>query len=210
MSSSRFATAVVATVGIAIAAGVGYLLHKEAKKRSEARAVVSVVGEATAQLKSGLKGISPGALDKVEASLEVAKTWSDANLADATEQYLIGAREILRRRGDANRLTQRAAGSRAALAAHMGRAGRRDSPWIRTASDLKKQVERDHFDLEMQLNALAGLLETLPEANKRLAPHVEASLLLEDAVRKRAHQAVLEEAKRAQAALQKTRSLLPR
>ncbi|HEV8109344.1 MAG TPA: hypothetical protein VGP97_17645, partial [Burkholderiales bacterium] len=66
----------------------------------------------------------------------------------------------------------------------------------------------DHFDLDVQLSALADLLGGLPEANKRLAPHVQASLLLEDAKRVTAREAVLAEAKRARAELDKTRALL--
>ena len=73
---------------------------------------------------------------------------------------------------------------------------------------LKKQVERDHFDLDVQLNALADLLGSLPEANKRLAPHVQASLLLEESKRHNAREAVLAEAKRARDDLNKARALL--
>lgn len=208
--TTKVATVVVAAAGIGIASLVGYFLHRDAKDRSEARAVVSMVGETTAELKVGLKTVPPDALEKIEARLVATKRWRNADLAEALQQYLIGAREILRRRAEANRLAQKAAASRAALADHMGRASGRDSTWIRTASQLKRQVERDHFDLDMQLNALASLLHGLPEANKSVAPHVEASLLLEDAVRTRAHQAVLEEAKRAQAQLAKTRDFLPR
>lgn len=193
-----------------MASGIGYLLYQEAEQRSEARAAREVLGEATAQLKGGLKSVPPGAVERIEEGLRAARRWSDAELAEATEQYLVGAREILRRRADAERLTRDAAASRKALAAHMARAGRRDTPWIRSASRLKKQVERHHFDLDMQLGALAELLDSLPEANKRLAPHVEASLLLDDEARAAAHAAVLEEAKRARAALERSRSLLPR
>ena len=96
-----------------------------------------------------------------------------------------------------------------ALAAHRDRAGRRDALWIRTASALKKQVERDHFDLNLQLNALAELLESLPQTTKRLAPHARASLLFDDYSRRLAHESVLAEAKRAQLQLDKSRSLVP-
>jgi hypothetical protein len=208
--SSRTGTIVASAVGIAIAVAVGYGLHQTTKKRNEQRAVVSVVGETTTQLRSALKTARPEALEKIEGNLRVAKAWSNPELADATEHYLIGAREILRRRAEADRLARKAAASRAALSAHMMRAARRDTPWIHTASDLKKQVERDHFDLDMQLKALADLFDTLPEAHKRLAPHVAESQLLEDAVRKRAQREVLEEAKRASAELEKARSLAPR
>lgn len=206
-TSSRIGTAVVASTGIAIAAGVGYALYKT-KQSFDKRAVVMVLGDTTEQLKGAQKGVSPEALDSIERHLRVAKHWSNRDLAEATEGYLVGAREILRRRADANRLTRKAAASRAALSAHMDRAGQRDLPWIRAASSLKRQVERDHFDLDVQLKALANLIDLLPDANKRLAPHVQASLLLEEEARKSMRREVLEETKRAAAELVKVRSYL--
>lgn len=208
MSSSRIATGFVATVAMVIAVGVGYGLHAAHKKREEQRALVSVVGDTTVQLRGALKSPSPEALGKIENSLNIAKHWSNADLVDATEQYLVGARAIVRRRAEANRLQAKAAASRAELAAHMQRAGNRDTPWIHTASALKRQVERDHFDLEMQLKALADLLDSLPEANKRLAPHVEASLLFDDEARRGARKGVLDESSRASAELEKVRATL--
>jgi hypothetical protein len=207
--TSKVASAVVVSAGIGIATVVGYFLQKEVRARYETRAVAAALGEATAQLKIGMKTVPPGALEKLEGHLKEAKDWRNAERAAATEEYLISAREILRRRAEADRLAQKAAASRAALAAHMRRAGARDSQWIRTASALKKQVDRDHFDLNVQLNALAELLQSLPQANKRLAPHVEASLLFDGEPRTRAHSAVLAEARRAQLELEKTRSLVP-
>jgi hypothetical protein len=92
----------------------------------------------------------------------------------------------------------------------MGRAAARDSSWIRTASRLKKQMEQDHFDLESSLNTLAELLQSLPQAQKRLEPYVAASLTLDDGLRAKARQQALDEAKRAAAELQRARSLAPR
>ena len=208
MSTTKIAGTLVAAAGLAIAAGVGYLLHKEARQRSESREAVTIVQETTVELERGLKMPSQEAVGRVEGSLRVAQGWHSRELVQDTEPYLIGVREILRRRADASRLTQKAASSRAALAAHMSHAGRRDSPWIRAAMALKKQVERDHFDLDVQLNALADLLGSLPEANKRLAPHVQASLLLEESKRRNAREAVLAEAQRARDELDKARALL--
>ncbi len=206
--TSKVATAVVVGAGIGIASVVGFILQKEVRARYEARAVATAVGDATEHLK-GMKTVPPGALEKIHAHVEEARSWSNAERAAAAEEYLVGVREILRRRAEADRLVQKAAASRVALAGHMGRAGRRDSQWIRTASALKKQVDRDHFDLNLQLNALAELLESLPQSTKRLAPHVQASLLFDDYSRRLAHESVLAEAKRAQLQLDKTRSLLP-
>jgi hypothetical protein len=208
LSSPRSAKFLLAAACVAVAVVVGYLLSKEARKRYEARAVVSVVEDATSQLKSGLKVPSREGLAKIEASIRATHGWSNAEVADAAEQYLIGAREILRRRAEATRLSQKAAASRAALAAHMARAPSRDLPWLRAATELKRQVERDHFDLDVQLGTLADLLGAMPEANKRLAPHVSASLLFEDSFRRNARDAVLLEARTARSELDKARSLL--
>lgn len=210
MPISRTATVVVAAAGLAIAAGVGYGLHITVKKRNEQRAVVSVVGETTTQLRTAWKSASPHILEKIEGNLRVAKSWSNPQLSLATEHYLIGAREILRRRAEADRLAKKAAASRAALSAHMKRAAHRDQRWIRTATDLQKQAERDHLDLDRQLKTLADLLDSFSDSQKRLTPHVEASLLFDDGVRRQAYREVLEEAKRASAEMEKARNLLPR
>jgi hypothetical protein len=208
MPTNKVAKVLVAAACLFVAVVVVYLLIKEARKRYESYAVVSVVQEATAQLKAGLKTPSREGLEKIEASIRATQRWSNTEVADATEQYLVGAREILRRRAEATRLAQKAAASRAALVAHMDRAPGRELPWLRAAIELKKQVERDHFDLDVQLGALADLLGVMPEANKRLAPHVSASLLFEDSVRRSARDAVLQEARRARSELDKARGLL--
>lgn len=207
--TSKVATTVVVSAGIGIASLVGFILQKEVRARYEASTMVTVLGDATAQLKVGTKTVPPGALEKLDANLKEVKGWRHVERASATEEYLVSVREILRRRAEADRLVQKAAASRVALASHMDRAGRRDSQWIRTASALKKQVERDHFDLNLQLNALAELLESLPQSTKRLAPHARASLLFDDYSRRLAHESVLAEAKRAQLQLDKSRSLVP-
>src|SRR5690606_276962 len=140
-SASRSATAVAGAIAIAIAAAVGYGLHQAAKKRAEERALVAMVGQTTAQLEAALKTPSAVALESIEGKLKVADAWSNPYMADAAEHYLIGAREIVRRRVEVARLSEKAGASRAALAAHMRRAGRRDGEWIRVASELKQQVE---------------------------------------------------------------------
>jgi hypothetical protein len=83
----------------------------------------------------------------------------------------------------------------------------RDTYWIRVASDLKKRVEREHFDLDVSLKALSHLLHTLPETQKQLAPHVDASLLLDDAERRKARERAEQDAKRAADELEKVRRL---
>lgn len=210
MGPFRTSTLVAVALGMVVAGGVGYGVYQFAKQRADERAVVRVVGETTAQLRSVLKTPSAGAAATIERNLEVARGWSNVYMADAAEHYVVGAREIARQRVEAARDAQKFAASRAALVAHMGQAGQRGPTWIGTASQLKKQLERDHFELETSLQALAGLLESLPQAQKRLSPYVESSLILDDGLRRQAHQRTLDELKRATLELEKARSLAPR
>ena len=204
--------AVVAAVVLAIAGATGYYLYAGKQKKEQQRAVVALLGDTTAQLRKALNGPpAPGLVSKIDSNLKLAKAPRDPDLAVAAGHYIHGAREIARRRTDAERLSREAAMSRRALTMHMAAASARDSYWIRVASDLKKRVERDHHELDVSLKALSQLLYALPETQKELAPHVDASLLLEEAERRRARERAEEAAKRAADELEKVRRLaMPR
>ena len=200
--------AVAVAVALAVAGGTGYWLYAEKQKSDQQRLVVALLGDTTKQLRQALNG--PPVADmvsKIDSNLKLAKAPRHPNLALAAEHYIHGAREIARRRTDAERFAREAAMSRRALAMHMSAASSRDPYWIRVAYDLKRRVERDHFDLETSLKALQHLLRTLPEAQKDLAAHVDASLLLEEAERRKAHERAEQEAKRAADELDKVRRL---
>ena len=55
MPSSRVARFLIGAACVAVAVLVGTVITKEAKKRYEARAVVWIVQDATAELKAGLR-----------------------------------------------------------------------------------------------------------------------------------------------------------
>lgn len=203
-----WAKLIVSAVVVAIAAATGYALYAANQKREQQRAIAALLGDTTAQLRKALAAApSADLLPKIDGNLKAARAPRDPVLANAAGLYIHGAREIVRRRGDAERLTREAALSRRALAMHMKAADRRDSYWIRVASDLKKRVERDHFDLDLSLKALAGLLGTLPDAQKRLEPHVDASLLLADSERVSARERAEAASKSAAEELEKVRRL---
>jgi hypothetical protein len=86
---------------------------------------------------------------------------------------------------------------------------RRTPGWFTHAVSLKKKVEQDHRELERSLKALEELLTTLPEASKRLEPHVAPAALLEDSVRRTARTRAQDDARRAAAELTKVRNLTP-
>lgn len=203
---------VVAVLVLAMAGGTGYYLYAEKQKREQQRALAALVKDTTENLRKALAGpASPDLVGRIDGNLKQAKAPSDPDLADAAEDYIHGAREIVRHRSDAERLLREAAMSRRALAMHMGAASRRDSYWIRVATDLKKRVERDHFELETSLKALSHLLQALPDSQKRLSPHVDAALLLEEDARRQAREQAEQAQKRAAEELEKVRRLaMPR
>ena len=173
--------AVFVAVVIAIAGGTGYYLWVEKQRKDERRNVTALVADTTAKLRAALSSPPPSDLyEKLDAYHKAAKAPHDRPLDEAAGVYIQSAREIARHRIDEERLTREAAMSRRALAMHMSAASGRDTYWFRVATDLKKRVERDHFELGVSLKAIAELLYTWPEAQKQLAPHVDASLLLEE------------------------------
>jgi hypothetical protein len=206
------AKTIVAVVVLAIAGGTGYWLYAEKQKREQRRQVIALLQDTTAELRKALRTPpAPDLVNKLDSNLKLAKAPRDRLLEDAAESYIQDAREIVRRRADAERLTREALMSRRALTMHMAAAAQRDSYWIRVAADLKKRVERDHQDLDISLKALSHLLFTLPESVKRLEPHVQAPQLLEEAERRAARERAQEALERAHQELDKVRKLgMPR
>src|SRR5688572_15891216 len=180
------------------------------RKKVEDQRIAVLVADATVQLRQALgSGPSGASVAKIEEYLQGAKASPNAAAGSAAESYLLNARGIARQRGESERLAREAAAARNALAGHMARAERRNSNWIKNAAELKRRVEASHADLGRSLKTLDDLLGNLPEAEKRLAPHVAASALLEageiDAARKRAQA----ESQRAAGELEQVRRIVP-
>jgi len=200
-----------AAAALFVLAAAGYAVHAVSQKRAEERKLTELVRDTTEQLRQALAPRAPASLvARIDENLQAARGPRNPALVEATELYIVGAREIARRRIEAERLERRAAAGREALSAHMTRGGRRNDAWFNGALELKKRVERDHFELEVTLKALDELLYTLPEAETKLAPHVAAALLLGEAERQDARRQTQQEAKRATAALARVRSLAVR
>src|SRR6185295_12348354 len=178
---------IVAAVVLAVAGGTGYYLYAEKAKKEQQRKVAELVADTTGLLRKALTAPPSAELvARIDGNLKAAKAPRDPMLSGAAEEYIHDAREIARRRADAERLTREAALNRRALSMHMATSFGRDTYWIRVATDLKKRVERDHSELDTSLKALSSLLFSLPESQKRLEPHVGAALLLEEGERRAA------------------------
>jgi len=196
------ATPIVAAIAGAAVLVIGYSLYASGQKRAQQRNVTELVRDSTGKLRQALAP-KPAAelVASLDANLQAAKAPRDRALEDAAELYILSAREIARRRVDAQRLERQAEASRAALAAHLRGASHRSEAWIRGATELSRRAERDYFDWGVELKALDELLYTLPEAAKRIEPLVGPDLLLPDAERESARKQALAEAKRAAAEL---------
>lgn len=189
-------------LALALVAAGSYGAYAVHDKRAQERAIVALVAETTAELRTGLAAPQSAGepLGKVEKHFEALQSFSPTRaraLASGAELYIVSAREILRRRDAGAALEQRAVSARAALLAHMASARGRNASWINDAAALKRKVQAEHAELQRTLHALDELLETLPEATKRLSPHVERRLLLEDAARAAARKQVGEAITRA-------------
>lgn len=191
---------------VLVAAAAGYWAWAGYEKLAQQRSVIQSVAQATTELRNALASApAPGATERIDAALERARAPRDPQLAEAAQQYLTTAREIVRRRAATDKLSQDAAQARQALAAHLAHASGRGAGWIHQATELKKTVEGRYFDLGSALKAQADLLYGLPASEKGLAP----DLVLEPEVALKVRQQVLEQAARATAELQKARRLGP-
>ena len=199
-----------AAVAVFLLASSGFWLHAAWDKRAQQKRIAELVHDTTEELRRGLAPQAPpSVVARIDENLQAARAPRDPRLAEAASLYILGAREIVRRRVEAERLEREAAASRAALAAHMASARRNDA-WFRGALELKQRVEREHRDLEVTLKALDELLYSLPETEKDLAPHVTPAALFEESERRQARERLELEARRAAAALEKARALAVR
>lgn len=198
----------VGVIIAALVAGLAYMAYVATQKRSQQRHVQELVRDTTDKLRQVLVAkTAPNLVAALEANLQAAKAPRDPKLADAAEHYIIGAREIARRRADVERLSREAAVSRQALASHMSHAAHRNQAWMRNALALKKRVENDHFNLGLSLKALDELLFTLSDAEQRLAPHVGRELLIEASLRDSARKQAQDQLHRAADDLDRARRI---
>ena len=202
-----WAVGLIAAVALAVG---GYLMYAAAQKRAQQRQIAEMVRDTTEKLRQALAA-KPAAelVTAIDANLKAARAPRDPGLADAAEHYILGAREIARRRVDAERFARQAAASRQALAGHMARAARRNDGWMRDALALKKKVETDYFDLGVTLKATDDLLFRLQDSEKRLEPRIGTDALLEAAAVAAARKQAQDEARRATDELNQLRRIGP-
>ena len=203
MASSGTKSAVL-MLGLAVAAGWGWVQYQRGEVRRSATALVQ---DASAGLRDGLRAHPGGggvgrldadarALDERLADFGRVKTARERELAYAAEEYALSARQILRELAREERGRERVAEGARSLGQHMNHANRRAADFHRRALELKNDLEKRYFDYGVAAGALARELDAFPDSRAKLAAQIDASALLDEGLaadaRKRAAGAALE------------------
>ena len=185
MDSGMRNAGVIAALAVAIVLGaVGYAVYQAHSARTSIKGYVKDAGE---RLRTVLRAPPGEALDyashaqAVEANAAALRRLNRSRvieLADTADSFLVSAREILRRRAAMEDAGRRLAGDVEALAAHI-KADRGRADWPRDAAQLQQAAERDFREYRIAAESYASLLDTLPDAQSRIATHVDAASLVD-------------------------------
>lgn len=189
---------IIAAVAVLLALGVwAYTAYQEHSAR---KLVLALVKDASQRLRTAL-GPQAGAPADFElhartveshvATMRKLDTSSLRPLADAADGYLVSVREILRRLAVIQSARERLPASLDALTAHV-QSDRGAAAWPQEAVRLKESVDRDFREYRIATESYASLLESLPGAQAKLAPHVDAAWLVDEKIVKDARTQALD------------------
>ena len=128
-------------------------------------------------------------------------------LVDAAEEYILTVRQILRNQAASHRYRVQVSASDRALRDHMRAAKRRSASWIQEALRAKDRLEKDYFDYRLSAEALSRLLESYPDARKKLALQIGGALLADEAAATTARRRALDSARRLAEEVDRARQL---
>lgn len=198
---------IVAILGTAI----GWWAYSAYQKRELRKTVQGLVADTSTQLRSGLTAAEGNderfaAAERNLAKLKSLDAAREQQLADAADDYLLTGREILKRVAESQRHRRELAESLQALQQHM-RADDRSGAWGQEAVKLRERVNKDHRGYAAAVAVLDKLLQSFPDSQKRIAPHVEPALLIDATTLEQARTGALAAAKQVEAEVAKSRQL---
>lgn len=217
---TRTRTLAIAAVALVVAVALiywGYSAHK--KKREANQAVVALVTDTGVRLRDAL-GIetAPPTTDRTrflkkldehaataDHNLQTSKrvgAASDQALADAADDYLLTAREILKRHADSYRYRLLLAESTQALRGHM-RADNRTGAWVQEAVKAKERVNKDFRGYSLAASTLDKLLATFAASQMKIVPYVEPRMLIQETLVAEARKRVQEDSRQIAAEIEK-------
>jgi hypothetical protein len=215
-------TAALLAAALVVASALGYWGVSAYRKSQLQMAVTALVKDTSERLQAALAietGTAPadqtvGRLDDHAQEvyrhvLELRGMSASPNraLVDAAEEYMLTVRQILRNQAASHRYRIQVSASDRALRDHMRSARRRSGSWIQEAVRTKDRLEKDYFDYRLSAGAFSRLLESYPDARKKLALHVGGALLADEAAAISARRRALDSARRLADEVERTRQL---
>lgn len=219
MPASRNTVLIGGLAAVLVFAAAGAFLYGAKKKKDLESSALASAAQATAYLReaAGFAVDAPRAADALRkdgedlerrlAALRAEDGSRNRPLAEAAEIYVVDVQAILRNHAAAARAFAAWRSSRAALLAHLRRAGGRGSGWIQDALALKTRAERDNFDARTAAEALEGLLKAHGDSQQRLRAVAPSAPLLDEAQRRALQKAAREAVEKAENDLQNLRRL---
>jgi hypothetical protein len=215
-------TAALLAAALAVASALGYWGVSAYRKSQLQMAVTALVKDTSERLQAALAietGTAPAdqtvarlddhaqEVDKHVLELHGMSASPNRALVDAAEEYMLTVRQILRNQAASHRYRIQVSASDRALRDHMRSARRRSGPWIQEAVRAKDRLEKDYFDYRLSASAFSRLLESYPDARKKLALHVGGALLADEAAAISARRRALDSARRLADEVERTRQL---
>lgn len=210
-------------VAIAAISALGYWGYGAYKQYETRKTVVAMLkdtsqrlrdaftNEAEAQLASipdtvGKLDSRTAEIDRYYSRLRRMDASSVPELQEAADDYLLTAREIMRRVAAIHRSSMVLSESRTTLVNHM-RSDRGGMTWPGEAVRARERVEHDYREFRLASEALVRLLETFPASQAKIAPYVEPALLIEESLVKHASARLLATSKQTAVEIEKITNL---
>jgi hypothetical protein len=223
MMSSRTKTIVKGLVLLLVAAGFSYWGYAAYKKRELRAAVAAILQDVGPRMRDALTlevslppvgrlGTGPqleqqaATVDQRLQQLKRMDGKPDFGLYDAADSYVLTVREILRRQAASNRYRESLSESLDALRKHM-QSDDRTGAWVTEAVIAKERADKDYREYRIATEAFVTVLATLPAAQAKIVPHVDAAQLVEQQLMDETRKRTLEASAQAAAEIEKLKQL---
>ena len=218
---ARYDTKTIAIAAVALVVTVALLIwgYGAHKKRETDKAILALVADSGTRLRDAL-GIetAPPAADRAQVAKKLDEhaaaaddnlqafkrldTGSNQALADAADDYLLTAREILKRQSEGHRYRLLMGESEQALRDHMRR-NDHSTAWVQGAVKAKERMNKDFRGYSLSAETLDKLLGSFSSSQQKIAVYVAPAVLIDSTLISNARDRVTKDAKQAAADYEK-------
>jgi len=194
---ARYDTKTVAIAAVALVVTVALLIwgYGAHKKRETDKAILALVTVTGARLRDALGiEVAPPTADRAQVAKKLDEhaatadenlqafkrldTGSNQALADAADDYLLTAREILKRQSEGHRYRLLMGESEQALRDHMRR-NDHSTAWVQGAVKAKERMNKDFRGYSLSAETFGKLLGSFPSSQRKIAAHVPPAVLID-------------------------------